>query len=136
MNTCKHCHVYPSKDGSEFCPKCLGVFPSLDSSPSSRAVVCCYCGKAWSYDGKSPKDELVKEAVDHEAVCEKNPYTAQIAELVSVLRELSGLCERAWDGMVVGKPTRNDAIRLLRKYPLEKDAACCASLDSAAETMS
>ena len=86
-------------------------------SPSSRALVCCFCGKAWSYDGESPKDPLLKEAYDHEAVCEKNPYLAQITELVTALRELSGLCERAWEGAIVGKPIRNHAKRVISKYP-------------------
>jgi hypothetical protein len=29
MSNCAHCNVYPAKEGSKFCPKCLGVFPSL-----------------------------------------------------------------------------------------------------------
>jgi len=57
-----------------------------------------------------------KEAYDHEAAC-KNPYFAQITELVTALRYLSGLCERAWDGMIVGSHIRNHAKRVLSKYP-------------------
>lgn len=91
--------------------------PALPCSPSSRALVCCFCGKAWSYDGTAPKEPLLKEAYDHESVCEKNPYLTQITELVTALRELSGLCERAWEGAIVGKHIRNHANRVLSKYP-------------------
>jgi len=89
----------------------------VPGSPSSRALVCCFCGKSWSYDGTAPKDPLLKEAYDHEAVCEKNPYLAQITELATALRELSGICERAWKGAIVGKHIRNHAKRVLSKYP-------------------
>lgn len=95
---------------------------AADCSPSSRALVCCFCGKAWSYNGTAPKEPLLKEAYEHEAVCEKNPYLAQITELVTALRELSGLCERAWEGAIVGKHIRNHAKRVLSKYP-ENDLA-------------
>ena len=58
-------------------------------SPSSRALVCCFCGRAWSYDGTAPKEPLLKEAYDHEAVCEKNPYKARIHQLECGLRDIS-----------------------------------------------
>jgi hypothetical protein len=36
---------------------------------------------AWVYDDESPTPELIKKACDHESICEKNPYTAQIRNL-------------------------------------------------------
>jgi hypothetical protein len=37
-------------------------------------------------------------------------------EIIEALQELSDLCERAWDGMVIGKHIRNHAKRVLKKY--------------------
>ena len=50
-------------------------------SERKRGIVCAYCGMAWGYEGETPTPELIKEACDHEAVCVKNPYTAQIRNL-------------------------------------------------------
>ena len=50
-------------------------------SERKRGIICAYCGMAWGYDDESPTPELIKEACDHEAICEKNPYTAQIRNL-------------------------------------------------------
>ncbi len=66
----------------------LAGLPDTACSPSSRALVCCFCGKAWSYDGASPKNELMKEAVDHEKACVKNPYIARIYLLECALRDI------------------------------------------------
>ena len=55
------------------------------SASSDRALVCCFCGKAWSYDGHSPTEPLMKEACDHEKVCEKNPYLHEITQLRNAL---------------------------------------------------
>lgn len=40
-------------------------------------ITCPYCG----YEDESPTPELIKEACDHESICKKNPYTAQIRNL-------------------------------------------------------
>jgi hypothetical protein len=50
-------------------------------SKRKRGIICAYCGIAWGYDDESPTPELIKEACDHESICEKNPYTAQIRNL-------------------------------------------------------
>ena len=50
-------------------------------SERKRGIICAYCGMAWGYEGESPTPELIKEACDHESICEKNPYTAQIRNL-------------------------------------------------------
>jgi hypothetical protein len=54
---------------------------SQDNQPSDRALICCFCGKSWCYDGESPKEPLLKEAYEHEAICEKNPYLLRIQKL-------------------------------------------------------
>ena len=58
-------------------------------------MVCCYCGKAWNYDGVSPKDELMEEAVDHEKICPENPYTMRIREVEATLRIIANQHLRA-----------------------------------------
>ena len=50
-------------------------------SERKRGIICAYCGMAWGYDDESPTPELIKEACDHETICVKNPYTAQIRNL-------------------------------------------------------
>jgi hypothetical protein len=55
---------------------------------SERALVCCFCGKSWGYDGESPKESLLKEAYHHESICEKNPYLIRIQDLEKALSEL------------------------------------------------
>ena len=37
-------------------------------------------------------------------------------ELLATLQDLSALCERAWDGRLIGKPSRNRAKRMIAKY--------------------
>lgn len=54
---------------------------AAEMSERKRGIICAYCGMAWGYEDASPTPELIKEACDHESVCEKNPYTAQIREL-------------------------------------------------------
>jgi hypothetical protein len=61
-----------------------------------------------------PKDPICGEALLHARKMERERN-----DLLKMLRELSDLGERIWDGKLVGKPIRNDAIRLLRKYPME-----------------
>lgn len=61
---------------------------------NERGIVCCFCGEAWGYAGEEPTQELIKTAVDHEKTCEKNPYTARIKELESLLKE-QNLIEQA-----------------------------------------
>lgn len=50
-------------------------------SERKRGIVCAYCGMAWGYEGETPSTELIKEACNHESVCEKNPYISQISNL-------------------------------------------------------
>lgn len=45
------------------------------------SLVCCFCGQAWGYEGDQPTDELMAEAINHEKICPKNPYTAEIDSL-------------------------------------------------------
>lgn len=65
--------------------------------------------------------QAVSDGIDRDfariASLESVPDSAKIEELVDALRELSELCERSWSGAVVGKHIRNNAIRVLSKYP-------------------
>jgi hypothetical protein len=57
------------------------------SCSAARGLVCCFCGKAWGYVGESPTAALLKEAVDHEAKCPRNPYLAEIKRLRTAIEE-------------------------------------------------
>jgi hypothetical protein len=52
----------------------------LDSR-NKRAVFCYFCGKSWPHDGMEPPIEILKEALQHEQTCEKNPYLVEIEGL-------------------------------------------------------
>ena len=71
-------------------------------SERKRGIICAYCDMAWGYDDESPTPELIKEACDHEAICEKNPYTAQIRNLK---RERDKLREALREVLKVSEPT-------------------------------
>ncbi len=64
-------------------------------SKRKRGIICAYCGIAWGYDDESPTPELIKEACDHESICEKNPYTAQIRKLEREFNRLAEVIEAA-----------------------------------------
>jgi hypothetical protein len=50
-------------------------------SARKRGLVCMFCGEAWGYEGEQPTEALLKDAVEHEAKCPRNPYLAEIASL-------------------------------------------------------
>lgn len=85
-------------------------------SERKRGIICAYCGMAWGYDDESPTPELIKEACDHESICEKNPYTAQIRNLKRELAEAREL-------LASEKITRNDIIERSVKVEQERDEA-------------
>jgi len=95
---CPKCH-YTTHD-LDPCPSCADLSVKLDEAKKEiewlhdRGIVCAFCGKAWRYEGEKPAEELLKEVVDHEQSCEKNPYLARIKELREALKPFSrdGLC--------------------------------------------
>ena len=48
-----------------------------------RGIVCMFCGKGFGYVGEKPDDETMNAAINHEKVCPKNPYIAEIAKLAA-----------------------------------------------------
>lgn len=53
-----------------------------------RGLVCTFCGEGFGYVGKMPDEATLKAAVDHEKVCPRNPYKAEIARLTDTLAAL------------------------------------------------
>ena len=66
-----------------------------------RGLVCCFCGEAWGYEGEQPTEALLREAMDHEAKCPKNPYVAEIKRLKERLIQ-----ETADEGMCIDESWR------------------------------
>ena len=67
------------------CPSCATKDAEIRRL-RERGIVCYFCGKAWEYKGEHPPEELLREAVDHEMICEKNPYIARIRQLEEAVR--------------------------------------------------
>ena len=59
--------------------------PEQGEEKAERGLVCCFCGKGFGYAGTKPDEAIPKAACDHEAVCPKNPYLAEITTLRSHL---------------------------------------------------
>ena len=57
------------------------------SKAMQRAIVCCYCGTAFDYDGEEKRDAVAARAVEHEKTCERNPYRAEIERLTVALAD-------------------------------------------------
>jgi hypothetical protein len=67
----------------------------MSDTNKNRSIVCCFCGAFWTYvEGVDDRDALIKKATEHESICDRNPYTAKIAQLE---RELSHALKLAED---------------------------------------
>ena len=55
---------------------------------ATRGLVCCFCGEGWGYEGEKPTEDLLKEAVGHEAKCPRNPYLSEISRLRAALESI------------------------------------------------
>ena len=53
----------------------------MSETTKRRGIVCVFCGQGWGYEGDDPTDELIKEALDHESKCLRNPYIEEIERL-------------------------------------------------------
>jgi len=75
------------KPGVLPCPACAEKNRRIEElgekldSRNKRAVFCYFCGKSWPHDGMEPPIEILKEALQHEQACEKNPYLVEIEGL-------------------------------------------------------
>ena len=85
-------------------------------SPSRRAVVCCFCGLAMSYDGQSPPETLMKKAMDHEKECVLNPYIKTIDDLHAAIRTMKNSkgrwnAQKACEALYSLLPENTESIR-------------------------
>lgn len=86
---------------------------------AGRAIVFDADGNYVAYCGQSHFIETEEQKANAEFIVRAcNSHD----ELVAALEDLSGLCERAWDGIVIGKPIRNTAKRVLAKAKGEPTA--------------
>ena len=53
-----------------------------------RGLVCLFCGEGFGYAGQTPDEATLKAACDHEALCPRNPYKAQVETLREAGRRL------------------------------------------------
>jgi len=54
-------------------------------SKPNNGLVCVFCGESWEDDGIRSLQDLIKDAVSHEAKCELNPHLVEISRLKNAL---------------------------------------------------
>jgi hypothetical protein len=59
----------------------------MSDEKRERGLVCLFCGEGFGYAGQTPDEATLKAACDHEALCPRNPYKAEVERLREYIRD-------------------------------------------------